>query len=172
MRTRLGGSLAAPNALSGNKRTPMRGHQHHCHFALATLQHQPNAGREVAFDDGLHLVLDPLVILHLRLRRDGVHSDCAESFLSKTRRPVHWILLQEERGPQVRRWPISEVSLPNWKGVKRRFVLLRQEISERPEARGRRLIDCSGYTYRVMVTSVGYAAELTLQWNPRPETLV
>jgi Transposase DDE domain group 1 len=53
-----------------------------------------------------------------------------------------------------------EVSLPNWKAVKRRFVLLRQEISERPEARGRRLIDCPGYSYRVMVTSVPYAAEV------------
>ncbi len=53
-----------------------------------------------------------------------------------------------------------EVSLPNWKAAKRRFVCLRQEISERPEARGRRLIDCPGYTYRVMVTSVPYAAEV------------
>lgn len=53
-----------------------------------------------------------------------------------------------------------EVSLPNWKGVKRRFVLLRQEIFERPQARGRRLIDCPGYTYRVMVTSLPYAAEV------------
>jgi len=53
-----------------------------------------------------------------------------------------------------------EVSLPNWKGVKRRFVLLRQEIYERPEARGRRLIDCPGYTYRVVVTSLPYAAEV------------
>ena len=53
-----------------------------------------------------------------------------------------------------------EVSLPNWKGVKRRFVLLRQEIFERPQARGRRLIDCPGYTYRLMVTSLPYAAEV------------
>ena len=53
-----------------------------------------------------------------------------------------------------------EVSLPNWKAVKRRFVLLRQEMSERPEARGRRLIQCPGYSYRVMVTSVPYAAEV------------
>lgn len=53
-----------------------------------------------------------------------------------------------------------EVSLPNWKAVKRRFVCLRQEIAERPEATGRRLIDCPGYTYRVMVTSVPYAAEV------------
>jgi len=53
-----------------------------------------------------------------------------------------------------------EVSLPNWKAVKRRFVLLRQQITERPEARGRRLIDYPGYTYRVMVTSVPYAAEV------------
>jgi hypothetical protein len=53
-----------------------------------------------------------------------------------------------------------EVSLPNWRGVKRRFVCLRQQISERPEARGRRLVDCPGYAYRVMVTSVPYAAEV------------
>ncbi len=53
-----------------------------------------------------------------------------------------------------------EISLPNWRGVKRRFVCLRQETSERPEARGRRLVDCPGYTYRVMVTSVPYAAEV------------
>jgi hypothetical protein len=53
-----------------------------------------------------------------------------------------------------------EVSLPNWKAVKRRFVCLRQEIAERPEASGRRLIDYPGYTYRVMVTSVPYAAEV------------
>jgi len=53
-----------------------------------------------------------------------------------------------------------EVSLPNWKMVKRRFVCLRQEISERPEASGRRLIDFPGYSYRVMVTSVPYAAEV------------
>ena len=52
------------------------------------------------------------------------------------------------------------VSLPNWKSVKRRFVCLRQEIAERPEATGRRLMDCPGYTYRVMVTSVPYAAEV------------
>jgi hypothetical protein len=53
-----------------------------------------------------------------------------------------------------------EVSLPNWKTVKRRFVCLRQEIAERPQASGRRLIDCPGYSYRVMVTSVPYAAEV------------
>jgi hypothetical protein len=53
-----------------------------------------------------------------------------------------------------------EVSLPNWKATKRRFVCLRQEIVERPQASGRRLIDCPGYTYRVMVTSVPYGAEI------------
>lgn len=53
-----------------------------------------------------------------------------------------------------------EVSLPNWKGTQRRFVCLRQQISERPQARGKRLIDYPGYTYRVMVTSVPYAAEV------------
>lgn len=53
-----------------------------------------------------------------------------------------------------------EVSLPNWKTTKRRFVCLRQQIVERPQASGRRLIDCPGYTYRVMVTSVPYGAEI------------
>ena len=53
-----------------------------------------------------------------------------------------------------------EASLPNWRGVKRRFVCLRQEILERPEARGRRLVDCPGYTYRLVVTRVPYAAEM------------
>ena len=53
-----------------------------------------------------------------------------------------------------------EVSLPNWRAGKRRFVCLRQEILERPEARGRRLVDCPGYTYRVVVTCVPYAAEV------------
>ena len=52
------------------------------------------------------------------------------------------------------------VSLPNWKTTKRRFVCLRQQIVERPQASGRRLIDCPGYTYRVMVTSVPYGAEI------------
>ena len=60
-----------------------------------------------------------------------------------------------------------EVSLPNWKAVKRRFVCLRQEIAERPEATGRRLIDCPGYTYRVMVTSVPYAAEVVSRMYAR-----
>ena len=53
-----------------------------------------------------------------------------------------------------------EVSLPNWQSKKRRFVCLRQEISERPEARGRKLIDSPGYTYRVLVTNMPYAAEV------------
>ena len=65
-----------------------------------------------------------------------------------------------------------EVSLPNWKAAKRRFVCLRQEISERPEARGRRLIDCPGYTYRVMVTSVPYAAEVVSRMPIDPSSCV
>ena len=51
-----------------------------------------------------------------------------------------------------------EVSLPNWKTVKRRFVGLRQEIAQPPQASDRRI--CPGYTYRVMVTSVPYGAEI------------
>jgi hypothetical protein len=51
-------------------------------------------------------------------------------------------------------------TLPAWRGQTRRFVCLRQTLAEYPEARGRRLIDCPGYTYRVVVTSVPVAAEL------------
>ncbi|MDF0652541.1 MAG: IS1380 family transposase [Nitrospira sp.] len=51
-------------------------------------------------------------------------------------------------------------SLPAWQGQRRRFVCLRQTLTERPEASGRRLIECPGYTYRLFVTSVPYAAEL------------
>ena len=53
-----------------------------------------------------------------------------------------------------------EATLPGWGGVGRRFVCLRQRLAERPEARGRRLFDWPGYTFRVLVTSVPYAAEL------------
>jgi hypothetical protein len=53
-----------------------------------------------------------------------------------------------------------QATFPTWRGQLRRFVCLRQTLSERPEARGRRLIECPGYTYRVVVTSVPYPAEL------------
>ncbi|MDI3463305.1 MAG: hypothetical protein OJF50_002126 [Nitrospira sp.] len=51
-------------------------------------------------------------------------------------------------------------TLPAWHGQHRRFVCLRQTLTERPDASGRRLIECPGYTYRVFVTSVPVAAEL------------
>ncbi len=53
-----------------------------------------------------------------------------------------------------------EAAMPAWRGQRRRFVCLRQVLAERPDARGRMLIECPGYTYRVFVTSVPYAAEL------------
>ena len=51
-------------------------------------------------------------------------------------------------------------TLPAWHGQTRRFVCLRQTLAERPEASGRRLLECPGYTYRVVVTSVPFAAEV------------
>jgi hypothetical protein len=51
-------------------------------------------------------------------------------------------------------------TLPAWRGQTRRFVCLRQTLTERPTASGRRLIECPGYTYRVFVTTVPVAAEL------------
>jgi hypothetical protein len=61
------------------------------------------------------------------------------------------------RGIAVADW---EASLPAWRGQVRRFVCVRQTLTERPLASGRRLIECPGYTYRVFVTSVPFAAEL------------
>lgn len=61
------------------------------------------------------------------------------------------------RGIAVADW---ETSVPAWQGQVRRFVCLRQTLTERPTASGRRLIECPGYTYRVFVTSVPFAAEL------------
>ncbi len=51
-------------------------------------------------------------------------------------------------------------TVPAWRGQARRFVCLRQTLMERPDASGRRLIECPGYTYRVFVTTVPYAAEV------------
>lgn len=51
-------------------------------------------------------------------------------------------------------------TLPAWHGQPRRFVCLRQTLTDRPDASGRRLIECPGYTYRVFVISVPVAAEL------------
>lgn len=51
-------------------------------------------------------------------------------------------------------------TLPAWRGQTRRFVCLRQTLAEHPDARGRRLIECPGYTYRVLVTTMPSAAEL------------
>jgi len=51
-------------------------------------------------------------------------------------------------------------ALPAWQGQERRFVCLRQTLAEHPEARGRRLLECPGYTYRVVVTTVPYAADV------------
>jgi DDE family transposase len=52
------------------------------------------------------------------------------------------------------------VTLPCWKGQERRVVCLRQALRERLQAAGRRLIECPGYTYQLMVTSMPYAAEV------------
>jgi len=52
------------------------------------------------------------------------------------------------------------IALPCWKGQARRVVCLRQTLRERPPAAGRRLFECPGYTYQLLVTSVPYAAEV------------
>jgi hypothetical protein len=51
-------------------------------------------------------------------------------------------------------------AMPAWQGQARRFVSLRQTLTERPDVSGRRLIECPGSTYRVFVTTVPYAAEV------------
>jgi hypothetical protein len=64
--------------------------------------------------------------------------------------------------PVARGIAVADVmaTVPAWRGQARRFVCLRQTLTERPDASGRRLIECPGYTYRVFVTSVPYAAEV------------
>jgi hypothetical protein len=74
---------------------------------------------------------------------------------------IHRIPEAEWR-PVARGIAVADVTatVPAWRGQTRRFVCLRQTLTERPEASGRRLLECPGYTYRVFVTSVPYAAEL------------
>ena len=64
--------------------------------------------------------------------------------------------------PVTRGIAVADVmaTLPAWRGQARRFVCLRQTLTERPAASGRRLIECPGYTYRVFITTVPFAAEL------------
>lgn len=64
--------------------------------------------------------------------------------------------------PVARGIAVADVmaTVPAWRGQPRRFVCLRQTLAEHPEARGRRLLECPGYTYRVFVTTVPYAAEM------------
>ncbi len=64
--------------------------------------------------------------------------------------------------PVTRGIAVADVmaTLPAWRGQACWFVCLRQTLTERPAASGRRLIECPGYTYRVFVTTVPVAAEL------------
>jgi len=64
--------------------------------------------------------------------------------------------------PVARGIAVADVmaTLPAWHGQTRRFVCLRQTLTERPTASGRRLLECPGYTYRVFITTVPFAAEL------------
>ncbi len=64
--------------------------------------------------------------------------------------------------PVTRGIAVADVlaTLPAWRGQTRRFVCLRQTLTERPTASGRRLLECPGYTYRVFITTVPFAAEL------------
>jgi hypothetical protein len=64
--------------------------------------------------------------------------------------------------PVTRGIAVADVmaTLPAWRGQARRFVCLRQTLTERPTASGRRLLECPGYTYRVFITTVPFAAEL------------
>ena len=64
--------------------------------------------------------------------------------------------------PVTRGIAVADVmaTLPAWRGQTRRFVCLRQTLTERPAASGRRLLECPGYTYRVFITTVPFAAAL------------
>ena len=54
-------------------------------------------------------------------------------------------------------------TVPAWRGQTRRFVCLRLTLAEHPDAQGRRLIECPGYTYRVLVTTVPSAKGSVVQ---------
>lgn len=58
-------------------------------------------------------------------------------------------------------------ALPAWQGQSRRFVCLRQTLTERLDASGWRLLECPGYTYRIFVTTVPYAAEVVTRMYAR-----
>jgi hypothetical protein len=64
--------------------------------------------------------------------------------------------------PVTRGIAVADVmaTLPAWRVQARRFICLRQTLAERPAASGRRLLECPGYTYRVFITTVPFAAEL------------
>jgi hypothetical protein len=58
---------------------------------------------------------------------------------------------------------------PGWK-QERRIVVVREEIRERPEARGRKLIDLPGYTFHTVVTTLALpAADVWRFYNVRAD---
>jgi hypothetical protein len=58
---------------------------------------------------------------------------------------------------------------PNWRAP-RRLVVVREEVAERPDARGRKLIDVPGYLFHAMVTTLGHApAEVWRFYNHRAD---
>src|SRR5262249_24359988 len=57
-----------------------------------------------------------------------------------------------------------------WK-VPRRVVVIREEIAERPEARGRKLIDVAGYMFHTIVTTLDHPpVELWRFYNARADS--
>jgi len=84
---------------------------------------------------------------------------------STVRKLVIHRMPETEWRPVARGIAVADITaaLPTWQGQARRFVCVRQTLSERPDASGRRLIECPGYTYRVFVTTVPYAAELVMR---------
>jgi hypothetical protein len=53
----------------------------------------------------------------------------------------------------------------------RRLVLIREQIQEHKEARGRKLFDCPGYTFHALVTSLDWPAETVWRfYNSRADS--
>lgn len=88
-------------------------------------------------------------------------------------KPVHSLIKKTTRW-QSTEIPGVEVADEMYEGWKwsgpRRVVLIRQRQSRRPEAAGKLLVDCPGYVYQILVTSlraeVG-ALEVWRRYNPR-----
>jgi hypothetical protein len=144
------------------------------HFLLHGWLRSGNCGTSRGVEEFLK---EPLALWGQRqkirlLRADsGFFDDQLLSFLDQRRLPyivVARLTLWVKRAAQrVEQWTVLDENfavgefrpkLYGWQ-VERRFVVVRERVREGRDSVGRKLIDVPGYTFRVLVTSYGEAAE-------------